>query len=134
MFLWVAWGLVFLTWTNARRATVGALQCMEEKDINVITVSHLACQVGQAIDWLVIMCQCVVLGSTFILICSAGQSVKKGQHFLVLLSAVFVVLFAVVPAFQGIQLGELIDSKQVQEKKDQGTATEDIEFLQGKLC
>ena len=120
---WLTWALVFFIWIEPSPST-GNIQCEEKGN----QAESVGCQIGQGvINFLVIMCQLVVLGSGFILLCSIGQGVSS-HPFLAAIGACFVALMTIIPAFMPVELhldqGELVDTSMAEDEYDYNKFTQ----------
>eukprot|EP00581_Thalassiosira_minuscula_P000876 CAMPEP_0183743918 /NCGR_PEP_ID=MMETSP0737-20130205/65465_1 /TAXON_ID=385413 /ORGANISM="Thalassiosira miniscula, Strain CCMP1093" /LENGTH=1005 /DNA_ID=CAMNT_0025979549 /DNA_START=161 /DNA_END=3178 /DNA_ORIENTATION=- len=101
--LWVIWAIVILIWINTG-ALKPDVKCEEKEN----AYQEFGCRIGQGIvNWLVIMCELVVVGSGSVILCSAGQSDAKTNPLFIIFSMVCVCLLTFVPAFVDIEFGNL---------------------------
>mmetsp|Transcript_6580 Transcript_6580/g.14884 ORF Transcript_6580/g.14884 Transcript_6580/m.14884 type:complete len:982 (+) Transcript_6580:198-3143(+) len=103
--LWVVWALFFWMYMNGSSSSgQGDLNC-DEKDTEG---KIFGCNIAQGIiSWLLIMAKLVIIGSGFVILCSAGQSINHTNPLSLVLSVTsmgFICMMTFVPAFQTFQI------------------------------
>ena len=98
--LWVTWALFYYAWIKVTDA--GDLDCLDEGNGQG---KQFGCSIAQGITkWLLLMAKLVVIGSSFVFICSLGQSTRESSLFFSLVSLAGISFMTFVPAFVKIQL------------------------------
>lgn len=98
--LWVTWALFFWIFMNGQaNSSLGNLYCDEKHTGGKL----FGCNIAQGIiSWLIIMAKLVIIGSGFVILCSAGHSINHTNPLLLLLSVTsmgFICMMTFVPAF-----------------------------------